>query len=114
MHVEDDSDIIAIMRLQLENQCEYFSVSTLSQARATLCKQHFDLILLDLGLPDGNGVSLLTSITETQGDIPVVIFSAQDVTVENKLKVQAVFSKSRINTELLAKYLKRSLTELSR
>ena len=114
LHVEDDSDIIAIMRLQLENQCEYFSVSTLSQARATLCKQHFDLILLDLGLPDGNGVSLLTSITETQGDIPVVIFSAQDVTVENKLKVQAVFSKSRINTELLAKYLKRSLTELSR
>ena len=60
LHVEDDSDIVAIMRLQLENQCEYFAVATLSQARATLGKEHFDLILLDLGLPDGNGISLLT------------------------------------------------------
>ena len=52
-----------------------------------LQQQQFDLILLDLGLPDGNGMSLLHDITDCQGDIPVVIFSAQDLSVENKQKV---------------------------
>ncbi|MDX1539030.1 response regulator [Arsukibacterium sp.] len=111
LHVEDDSDIVTIMRLQLENQCEYQSVATLSGARSLLATERFDLILLDLGLPDGHGISLLATIAETQGDIPVVIFSAQQVSIENKLKVQAVFSKSRINTGLLAKYLKKIVND---
>ncbi|GAB2920697.1 hypothetical protein GCM10027181_20130 [Rheinheimera gaetbuli] len=109
LHVEDDSDIVTIMRLQLENQCEYLAVTSLAQANKILQQQRFDLILLDLGLPDGNGMSLLSIITQSQGDIPVVIFSAQDLSVENKQKVRAVFSKSRINTEILAKYLKNLL-----
>tara|TARA_R100001443_G_scaffold116650_4_gene137851 strand:- start:45532 stop:48447 length:2916 start_codon:yes stop_codon:yes gene_type:complete len=109
LHVEDDNDIITIMRLQLANLCEYHAASSLEQAKKMLQQQQFDLILLDLGLPDGNGMSLLHDITDCQGDIPVVIFSAQDLSVENKQKVRAVFSKSRINTEILAKYLKNIL-----
>ena len=97
------------MRLQLANLCEYHAASSLEQAKKMLQQQQFDLILLDLGLPDGNGMSLLHDITDCQGDIPVVIFSAQDLSVENKQKVRAVFSKSRINTEILAKYLKNIL-----
>ncbi|MDX1677344.1 response regulator [Arsukibacterium sp.] len=111
LHIEDDSDIVTIMRLQLENQADYLSVDSLSVARTTLATARFDLILLDLGLPDGNGISLLPTIAQTQGDIPVVIFSAQEVTLESKEKVQAVFSKSRINTGLLAKYLKKLLND---
>lgn len=109
LHIEDDSDIVTIMRLQLETQCDYQAVTSLAQANKILQQQRFDLILLDLGLPDGNGISLLSAITQSQGDIPVVIFSAQDLSVENKQKVRAVFSKSRINTEILAKYLKNLL-----
>lgn len=109
LHIEDDSDIVTIMRLQLDRQCDYQAVTSLAQAGKILQQQRFDLILLDLGLPDGNGMSLLNAITQSQGDIPVVIFSAQDLSVENKQKVRAVFSKSRINTEILAKYLKNIL-----
>lgn len=109
LHIEDDNDIVTIMRMQLEHQCQYMAVSTLSEAKIILAQERFELILLDLGLPDGNGISVLSTVTETQGDIPVVIFSAQDVNIENTLKVQAVFSKSRINTEYLANYLKKIL-----
>lgn len=35
--------------------------ATLAAARAALAKQQFDLILLDIGLPDGDGTALLTS-----------------------------------------------------
>ena len=109
LHIEDDQDIVTIMRMQLENLCDYQAVASLTQARKTLQQQRFDLILLDLGLPDGNGIDVLPNIAVTQGDIPVVIFSAQDLSPENKAKVRAVYSKSRINTEVLAKYLKNIL-----
>lgn len=109
LHIEDDSDIVTIMRLQLESLFEYQTVASLAQANEILQQQKFDLILLDLGLPDGNGISLLDSITQYQGDIPVVIFSAQDLSVDYKQQVRAAFSKSRINTETLAKYLKEIL-----
>ena len=109
LHIEDDQDIVTIMRMQLENLCDYQAVASLAQARKTLQQQKFDLILLDLGLPDGNGIDVLPDIAATQGDIPVVIFSAQDLSAENKAKVRAVYSKSRINTEVLAKYLKNIL-----
>lgn len=109
LHIEDDSDIVTIMRLQLDGQCDYCAACNLAEATAVLAAEKFDLILLDLGLPDGNGMALMPAISDTQGDIPVVIFSAQDVNADNKARVQAVFSKSRISTEVLAKYLKNIL-----
>lgn len=109
LHIEDDYDIVTIMRLQLETLCEYQAVSTLAEAKSALAKERFELVLLDLGLPDGNGITLLPSILECQGEIPIVIFSAQDVSLADSAKVDVVFSKSRITTELLARYLKKML-----
>lgn len=109
LHIEDDYDIVTIMRLQLETLCEYQAVSTLAEAKLALAGERFELVLLDLGLPDGNGISLLPSILECQGEIPIVIFSAQDVSLADSAKVDVVFSKSRITTELLARYLKKML-----
>ncbi|GGW53261.1 ATP-binding protein [Alishewanella tabrizica] len=109
LHIEDDNDIVTIMRMQLEGLCEYHAVASLSEARIALSKDRFELVLLDLGLPDGDGMSLLPSIVECQGEIPVVIFSAQDVSLADWAKVNAVFSKSRINTDLLARYLRKIL-----
>lgn len=109
LHIEDDYDIVTIMRLQLEMLCEYQAVSTLAEAKSALAKERFELVLLDLGLPDGNGITLLPSILECQGEIPIVIFSAQDVSLADSAKVDVVFSKSRITTELLARYLKKML-----
>lgn len=109
LHIEDDSDIVTIMQLQLAELCDYQSVATVEDAQKVLKREKYDLILLDLGLPDGNGLSLLPMINQSQGDAPVVIFSAQDVSQAKDLNVEAVFSKSRINIELLAKYLKQIL-----
>ncbi|MBX3706614.1 MAG: response regulator transcription factor [Pseudomonadales bacterium] len=45
--------------------CTVVEAATLAAARAALAAQRFDLILLDIGLPDGDGTELLTS-----GDVP--------------------------------------------
>lgn len=38
----------------------------------------YDLILLDLGLPKQDGITVLTTIRQQQNDVPVLIISARD------------------------------------
>ncbi len=41
-----------------------------------LAKEKFDLVFLDVKLPDGNGIHLLPSIRELQPTVPVIILTA--------------------------------------
>lgn len=66
-----------------------------------LAKDEFDLVLLDIGLPDGSGLDLLGMIHERLDSPKVVIFSAYDVTEEYLDKVSAVLVKSRTSNEQL-------------
>lgn len=60
----------------LGNMVETFS--RLAEARAALAHSHFDLIVLDLGLPDGNGLSLLAGLRDRGDPTPVLILTARD------------------------------------
>ena len=74
--IEDDRTIAKNLALLL--RAEGFSVahaSTQSDALAMLTDGKFDLALLDLSLPDGNGFTVCTQIKETQ-DIPVIFLTA--------------------------------------
>ncbi len=60
----------------LGNTVETFS--RLAEARAALAHSRFDLIVLDLGLPDGNGLTLLGELRERSDATPVLILTARD------------------------------------
>jgi two-component system OmpR family response regulator len=49
----------------------------LATARDLVAVASYDLVLLDLGLPDGNGVDLLREIRKTGAAMPVIVLSAQ-------------------------------------
>ena len=49
----------------------------LEEARSLLKRTPFDLVLLDLGLPDGSGYQLCKEI-RAAGDMPIIILSARD------------------------------------
>ncbi|MCK0746288.1 response regulator [Chromohalobacter nigrandesensis] len=49
-----------------------------AQAREALQSGHFDLVLLDLGLPDGNGLTLLAELRQRGDTTPVLILTARD------------------------------------
>ena len=51
-------------------------VNTLAQVRETLGKGRFDLLLLDVNLPDGSGLELLR---EVRGQVPVILLTANDL-----------------------------------
>jgi two-component system KDP operon response regulator KdpE len=76
--VEDHAALCATLReaLQLEG-FEVRSAASLSEAQALLAHGGLpDLVLLDLGLPDGDGQTLLTSLRRTH-NLPVLIISAR-------------------------------------
>ncbi|MDY7220136.1 response regulator transcription factor [Denitrificimonas sp. JX-1] len=53
-------------------------VQTLSQAQASVQSTQYDLILLDLMLPDGHGVCFLKQLRSSGAVTPVIILSALD------------------------------------
>ena len=74
--IEDDEAIVRnLLRLL---QAEGFSVThaaTCRQARTLFPGSRFDLALIDISLPDGNGFALCTELREAQ-DIPVIFLTA--------------------------------------
>ena len=74
--VEDDKAIAKNLELLLRS--EGFAVlhaATRGEALALLEGNTFDLALVDISLPDGNGFTVCTEIKETQ-DIPVLFLTA--------------------------------------
>ena len=76
--VEDDP--ILGDGLQLFLELENFDVTRardLASARHEEAKGSFDLVVLDLGLPDGNGMDYCKYLREKGSNVPIVILTAQ-------------------------------------
>jgi two-component system KDP operon response regulator KdpE len=75
--VEDDREIRSVMQsaLTLEGYAVQTAV-TLAEASALLQHSPPDLIVLDLGLPDGEGLDLVRAVRR-QSSVPIVVVSAR-------------------------------------
>ncbi len=100
LHVEDDVDVLRVVASAFEEQADLKSVTDLKAARAALKERHYDLVILDLELPEGSGLELLSELRREDGTlIPVVIFSAQDDDPEIAQRVEAILTKSRASLD---------------
>ncbi|TQV85169.1 response regulator [Exilibacterium tricleocarpae] len=79
--VEDDKIIGdgVSQGLQLESYAVDW-VTTVKHARGALDLTTYDLMILDIGLPDGSGFDVLDSLRRTDGNMPVLILTAYDET----------------------------------
>mgnify|MGYP001756824711 CR=1 FL=1 len=76
--VEDDRELRATLREALAVEgYEVQAAASLADARAQLHQTVMDLVLLDLGLPDGDGQALLTELRRN-GGTPVIVISARE------------------------------------
>lgn len=83
--VEDEPNIRHFVHTALESEaCEVLEASHHQQALNLLKQQQLDLLLLDLGLPDGDGLNLINNL-RTWSKLPILVLSAR-ITEQDKIK----------------------------
>ena len=75
--VEDEADIRRFVRLALESEGhEVFEAATLQRGLIEAGTRRPDALVLDLGLPDGDGVDLIRDLRQWS-DLPILVLSAR-------------------------------------
>jgi Response regulator containing CheY-like receiver, AAA-type ATPase, and DNA-binding domains len=84
--VDDEDSITCALELLLcEHDYDVDTASTAGEAEALLARRWFDLVYLDLRLPDADGIGLLEQIKQTAPETEVVLMTAHgslEVTIE--------------------------------
>lgn len=76
--VEDDAQIRKFLSYTLKSAgFQYTTSGTAQGALSLLVSEQFDLMLLDLGLPDFNGMDVIKRVREWS-EIPIIVVSARD------------------------------------
>jgi len=117
--VDDDPDLRQALRLRLRAN-RYDTVNAVDgySAIAQACKERPDLIILDLGLPAGDGFVVLERLQHDDklSTIPVVVLTARDPQSSEQRALQAgaaaFFQKPADNTELLG-VIRTALADIS-
>jgi len=82
LYVEDDMDHAILIRELIEEiknvHYKLTHVQQLNEALLELDNENYDIVLLDLSLPDEQGVNTVARVCEQAPDIPVVVMSATD------------------------------------
>lgn len=77
--VEDHQLTADSLKWHLESRYQVHCVSSCVAAQQQLEQDHFDLLLLDLTLPDGKGTALCENVVHNQGTPAIVISGHQDI-----------------------------------
>ena len=101
LHVEDDTDLFEVIRKMAGDHCTFTQAATLTAARALLQQEHFTVVIVDLGLPDGSGWDLLPEIKQYQPLARIIILTGQEKTTAHLGKVDSVLLKSKVTPEQL-------------
>lgn len=109
LHVEDDADVRNVVAAIAREIADFAAAGTVAEARTRLEREKFDLVLLDLGLPDGSGWELLPLINGLVPPVRVVIFSAQDADHGKDVLPYAFLVKSQTSEQRLIEVIQEAM-----
>ena len=81
LHVEDNLETCQLVKRLLTRSnslVKCTTAMTLSKAIEFLENSHFDSILLDLSLPDSEGLDTINRVIETGVQIPIIVLTGTD------------------------------------
>jgi two-component system, OmpR family, KDP operon response regulator KdpE len=85
--VDDEPAILRFLKPALEaNSYEIETAGTVADATKLIASKSPDIVVLDLGLPDGDGKDVIRRVREWS-DVPIIILSARDREIE---KIEAL------------------------
>jgi two-component system response regulator DesR len=79
MIVEDHADFRGLMEVLLDRQPDIellAQAGSLAEAREQAARFEFDVVILDLGLPDGSGADLIAVLRRASPAVRVMVLSA--------------------------------------
>ena len=81
--IDDDSQILELLGMFLKNNGnDIATAASAEKGLALVRKQEFGLILLDIMLPDGDGLTVLKNLSKIAPNVPVIM-----ITGGNDIKV---------------------------
>ncbi len=101
LHVEDDPDLRKVVSTIARDIADFEPAESVRDATAKLARERFDMVLLDLGLPDGSGWELLQLINRMTPRPRVVIFSAHDAGADRGQNADPYLVKSQTSEQQL-------------
>jgi PAS domain S-box-containing protein len=113
LHVEDDAGLRSVVAMLLEPFARTEAAATLTEARAKVASQRFDLVLLDIALPDGSGWDLFDELrSESHPDRavpPVIVFSGSSVAQDRLPEVDGALLKAHSTDAQLVATIRQAL-----
>lgn len=108
-----DADLIQdILEKAEETQCSLVQVKFFKEALHLVQENQFDLVLLDISLPEKQGLIRVEQIQEAAPDLPIIVLTGSDdkVTAKEALNqgAQDYLIKGKIESELLLRTLRHS------
>ncbi|HIX71557.1 MAG TPA: response regulator transcription factor [Candidatus Anaerobutyricum stercoripullorum] len=80
--VEDDEDLAEGICLSLQSpELTFVRAGTIEEAEKQRKEQKFDLLILDINLPDGSGLDFCRQIRE-QSRVPIALLTARDMEID--------------------------------
>lgn len=104
LHIEDNKDTQNIVELLLEKHAIISTANNLTEAKALLEHNSYHLVILDLLLPDGNGMDILPLLSKYHA--PVLVFSEMELNKDYSKFVSQALLKSNSSNEILLNTIK--------
>jgi len=104
LHVDDDPDLPRIVAAALCEDAIVDIARDVREARERLSRASYDLVILDVGLPDGSGLELRRHLDapNPKGEpTPFVLFTASEISPEAAGTAAAILIKSRSSVDTL-------------
>lgn len=91
--IDDDKQILELLKMFVEaNNCSAVTETSAEKGLAMIRKNNFEMVLLDIMLPDGNGLDVLKNIQKISPGLPVIMITGgNDIEIaEECMQVGAV------------------------
>jgi len=106
LHVEDDDSVVRFVSALVGDTAEIIAAATTAEAKRFLSEEYFDLVILDLILPDGDGEDLLPYLNGPErSSTPVIVFSSKEVSRKTADDIRAALVKSQTSNEELLRVI---------
>ena len=101
--VDADTSLCDQLAVNLDEQpITFHAAQGLADARSRLADCHYDLVVLEPALPDGDGTTLLTELSQARPPTSVIVYTGNDATMPDNTPVLRRLRKSDVRADDLA------------